>query len=192
MTEHKIIAGVDEAGRGALVGEVVAAAVILPFNYQLLGLDDSKKISASKREQLAKIIRRDALSFAVGTATVAEIERLNILQASLLAMQRAVADLDICASEILVDGNICPQFEQPARAIIGGDGKIAAISAASIVAKVYRDFKMQVLDKKYPNYGFAKHKGYATKQHLHNLATYGACPEHRTGFAPVARVLKQN
>jgi len=184
-----LIAGVDEAGRGALCGSVFAAAVILDDKKPIAGLDDSKKLTALRRDTLYEQICTDALSFAIAYADVQEIDQINILQASMIAMQRAINNLKIKAHKILVDGNKCPQVDVPCEAIIGGDAKVLAISAASILAKVARDREMIKLDKQYPNYGFAKHKGYGTKQHLQALQQFGASPIHRTSFAPIKNII---
>ncbi|MCL2872950.1 MAG: ribonuclease HII [Betaproteobacteria bacterium] len=184
-----LIAGVDEAGRGPLAGNVVAAAVILDPAKHIVGLRDSKALSAKARERLAQEIRDKALAFALGEATVEEIDRLNILQATMLAMQRAVAVLSLAPHEVWVDGNRAPMVPYPVRAIVKGDRDVEAISAASILAKTVRDAQMMALDARYPAYGFRQHKGYGTAAHLAALATHGACPEHRRSFAPVAQVL---
>ena len=186
---HRCVAGVDEVGRGPLAGPVVAAAVILDPMRPIDGLADSKQLSAARREQLAQQIRSRALSWALGRAEVEEIDCINILQASLLAMQRAVAGLRQSPDFVLVDGNRLPQLTQQAMAVIKGDTKVAQISAASIVAKVARDAEMQELDRLYPNYGFAQHKGYPTAAHRAALEYYGATVVHRRSFAPVRRVL---
>lgn len=180
-----LIAGVDEAGRGPLAGPVMAAAVILDPANPLVGLRDSKQLSPRRREALADAIRAKALDWAIGRAEVAEIDAINILQASLLAMRRAVAGLRLTPDKIQVDGNICPSFHYPAEAIVRGDTKIAAISAASILAKVTRDSELTRLHIRYPEYGFDRHKGYPTRLHLAALMAHGACPEHRLSFAPV-------
>ncbi len=182
-------AGVDEVGRGPLAGDVVTAAVILDPNKPIEGLNDSKKLTALKREKLSRIIIDNALSWSIGRASVAEIDQINILQATLLAMQRAVKQLQITPHKVWVDGNKCPDFGIPAEAVIGGDGILDCISAASILAKVVRDSEMIELDKIYPGYGFAKHKGYGTKQHLEALKSLGACEIHRRSFSPVSKVL---
>lgn len=182
------VAGVDEAGRGPLAGPVVAAAVILGA-VVIAGLGDSKQKSARQREQLFALITHDAIAIGVGQADVEEIDRLNIFQATLLAMQRAVAALPIAPHEILVDGLHCPAVICPATAIVGGDATVAAISAASIVAKVTRDRIMLALDGDYPAYGFAQHKGYPTAAHVAALQRCGASRVHRSSFAPVRRVL---
>ncbi len=174
--------GVDEAGRGPLAGPVYAAAVILPEEYVLPGLDDSKKLSAKKREKLFDAICAQAVDFRVATASVEEIERLNILEAALLAMRRAVEALCVRPDELLIDGNITRGFDIPARAVIGGDALVPAISAASILAKVSRDRYMEELAARYPEYGFEKHRGYGTKAHYAALDKYGPCPEHRESF----------
>ena len=189
-SKDDFIAGVDEAGRGPLAGPVIAAAVILDPNHPIAGLADSKKLSAKQREQLFQKIRQYALAYAVARASVLEIDTINILQASLLAMQRAVSRLKVMPKLILVDGNRCPSFSSPARAIIKGDVSEPAISAASIVAKIVRDRIMMMLDKKYPNYGFASHKGYPTLQHREALRQHGASRVHRRSFTPVAEVLE--
>ncbi len=184
-----LIAGVDEVGRGPLAGPVIAAAVILNPDKPITGLADSKALSPRRRESLAQQIRESALAWALGRAEPAEIDELNILQASLLAMSRAVDALLVTPSEVLVDGNQVPPLRFPVRAIVGGDATIPAISAASIVAKVARDAEMMDLDAEYPNYGFGQHKGYPTAVHMAALKTHGACPIHRRSFAPVQRVL---
>ena len=182
-----LVAGVDEAGRGPLAGPVVAAAVILDERQPIVGLADSKKLSAARREALYDEIRAKALCCCVAQASVEEIDRLNILQATLLAMQRAVAGLRLKPGLVLVDGNRLPLLEMRAEAIVKGDAKVAAISAASILAKVTRDRGLFQLDQQYPQYGFARHKGYGTAEHLQALRLHGPCPEHRSSFAPVAQ-----
>ena len=179
---YKIICGCDEAGRGPLAGDVAAAACILPIGIEIKGLDDSKKLSEKKREELFKLIQENAVSYAVATCSVEEIERFNILECALLAMRRAVEKLDVPPEFILVDGNINKGFTTPSKAIIGGDAKSPNIAAASILAKVTRDRMCYELDEKYPMYGFAKHKGYATKEHREAILKYGPCPEHRSLF----------
>lgn len=179
------IAGVDEAGRGPLAGPVFAAAVILNPAKPIEGLADSKVLSEKKREALAVQIQQSATAWAIARAEVHEIDSINILQASLLAMQRAVAALKIKPDLALIDGNKCPVLICPAKAIIQGDKTVAEISAASILAKVARDAEMLMLDQYYPEYGFAKHKGYGTKQHLEALEKFGASPMHRLSFAPI-------
>ena len=186
----ELVMGIDEVGRGPLAGPVVAAAVILDPNQPIEGLADSKKLSAKKREALYVEIKARCLAYALGRAEVAEIDDINILNASLLAMQRAAAGIQLAAQRALVDGNRCPELTLPVQAIIGGDQKIAAISAASIIAKVERDAEMVNFESTYPGYGFAKHKGYGTKQHLQALATLGVTPIHRRSFAPVAACLQ--
>jgi len=183
-----IVAGVDEVGRGPLAGDVVAAAVILGDSSPA-GLTDSKALSPRQRERLAETIRSEAVSLSLGRATVAEIDELNILQASLLAMWRAVEGLLVQPSLVLVDGNHLPRWSYEARAIVKGDLIEPAISAASIVAKVTRDSEMVILDDQYPGYGFATHKGYPTKAHLAALASLGVSPVHRRSFGPVKRLL---
>lgn len=179
---YKIICGCDEAGRGPLAGEVAAAACILPFGTEIKGLDDSKKLSEKKREELFKTIQEASLACAVATCSVEEIERYNILEAALLAMRRAVEKLDVDPDFILVDGNVNRGFSTPSKAIIGGDAKSPNIAAASILAKVTRDHLCYELHEKYPQYNFAKHKGYATKEHREAILKYGPCPEHRPLF----------
>jgi len=182
------IAGVDEAGRGPLCGPVYAAAVILDPLRPIDGLNDSKKLSEKKREALAPLIRERALAWAVGIATVEEIDRLNILHATMLAMRRAVEGLAVPPDQVLIDGNrVPPGLTVPARAIVGGDASEAAISAASILAKTGRDHEMMALAALYPQYGIAKHKGYPTAEHLAALRIHGPSPIHRRSFAPVAQ-----
>lgn len=185
----KLIAGVDEVGRGPLVGAVVTAAVILDPNNPIEGLTDSKKLSEKKRLKLAEEIKAKALSWSLGRAEPEEIDQLNILHATMLAMQRAVAGLHIQPDFVLVDGNRIPTLSIPAQAVVKGDSLIQEISAASILAKVARDLEMDELDKQFPEYGFAKHKGYPTKLHFEKLTEHGATPFHRKSFAPVARCL---
>ncbi len=186
----RLVCGVDEVGRGPLAGPVVAAAVILDPARPITGLADSKKLTERRREQLFAQIREHALAWALGRAEVAEIDQINILRASLLAMQRAVAALALRPSEARVDGNRTPLLPCPARAIVGGDATEACISAASIVAKVSRDREMVALDAVFPGYGLARHKGYPTRQHLQALHQLGVTPAHRRSFAPVARLLE--
>ena len=186
-----LAAGVDEAGRGPLAGPVVAAAVILDPRQGIAGLTDSKKLTARRREQLFDQIQDKALCCAIGQASVEEIDRLNILQATLLAMQRAVAGLRLVPARVLVDGNRLPRLPMLAEAIIGGDAKVPAISAASILAKVHRDRWCEQIDAEYPQYGFAAHKGYGTAAHLTALRQHGPTPWHRRSFAPVAQALRQ-
>ncbi|WP_417605178.1 ribonuclease HII [Oceanimonas baumannii] len=185
-----LVAGVDEVGRGPLVGDVVTAAVILDPDNPIPGLADSKKISEKKRELLAPLIRERALAWAIGRCTAAEIDELNILQATLLAMTRAVAALPVQPGFVFIDGNRCPRLPMSAEAVVKGDSRVAEISAASILAKVERDNEMLALDILHPQYGFARHKGYPTKEHLAALALHGALPEHRKSFKPVARALE--
>jgi ribonuclease HII len=186
------VCGADEAGRGPLAGPVVAAAVILEPGAPIDGLRDSKKLSAAQREALAPAIRARAIACAIGVATVEEIDALNILQASLLAMRRAIEALDPPASYALVDGDRLPRLAIPARAIVGGDAIEPAISAASILAKVHRDALMRALDAAYPGYGFAEHFGYPTPQHLRRLRELGPSVVHRRSFAPVRALLARN
>jgi len=182
-----LIAGIDEAGRGPLAGPVYAAAVILDPGRPVSGLRDSKLLTALARERLACEIREKALAWAVGMADVAEIDGLNILRASLVAMQRAVAALGVMPAEALIDGNCCPALPCPARAIVKGDRDVPVISAASILAKTARDAVLVELDTLYPLYGFAQNKGYATAAHLAALVAHGPCPAHRRSFALVAQ-----
>ena len=182
------IAGCDEAGRGPLAGDVVAAAVILGSSIQD-GLNDSKKLTERKRERLFAEIKASALAWSIGRASVEEIDRLNILNASLLAMKRAVESLSPLPAHVLVDGNKLPAWQFSAEAIVGGDGSVPCISAASVLAKVTRDREMVQLDEEYPGYGLAKHKGYPTAQHLNALARLGVTPIHRRSFSPVSRLI---
>lgn len=184
-----LIAGVDEVGRGPLVGAVVTAAVILDPNKPIEGLADSKKLSEKRRLALAEEIKANALAWSLGRAEPHEIDELNILHATMLAMQRAVAGLTIQPDFVLVDGNRIPNLPMPAQAVVKGDSLVAEISAASILAKVARDQEMDELDAQFPDYGFAQHKGYPTKQHFEMLEKFGATPFHRKSFAPVARAL---
>ncbi len=185
-----ITAGVDEVGRGPLAGPVVTAAVILPDQFDLPGLTDSKKLTKKKREILSEAIKSQALFWAMGEASVEEIDRLNILHATMLAMQRAVANLSRRPEFVLVDGNRTPDFGIPARAVVGGDGLEPAISAASIIAKVSRDRLMAEYADIYPYYGFERNSGYPTKQHREALMQYGPTPIHRTSFAPVQAAIQ--
>ncbi len=185
-----LMAGVDEAGRGPLAGPVVAAAVILDVRQPIKGLADSKMLTALQRERLFDQICDKALCLSIAQASVEEIDRLNILQATMLAMQRAVQGLRLKPAQVLVDGNRLPVLDVMAQAVVGGDAKVSAISAASILAKVHRDRWCGELDLQYPQYGFAAHKGYGTAQHLSALKAHGACPEHRRSFSPVAEVLR--
>jgi len=184
-----LVCGIDEAGRGPLAGPVVAAAVILDAARPIAGLNDSKKLSEKKRTELAALIRERAIAWAVAEASVEEIDRLNILQATLLAMQRAVAGLGVAPVRALVDGNRCPELAIPVEAIVKGDSKIASIAAASILAKTVRDAGMRALHATYPQYGFDRHMGYPTAAHRAALAIHGASPVHRKSFAPVAQCL---
>jgi len=184
-----LICGVDEVGRGPLAGPVLAAAVILDPARPIDGLDDSKKLTEKRRECLDIAIRQQALAWSIGRAEVEEIDAINILQASLQAMQRAVAGLEARPGLALVDGNRAPVFDCPARTIVGGDASEACISAASIIAKVARDREMVELDRQYPGYGFARHKGYPTKFHLQALVEQGISPVHRRSFGPVRRLI---
>ena len=184
-----LVCGIDEAGRGPLAGPVVAAAVILDSARPIPGLNDSKKLSEKKRLVLAEMIRERAIAWAVAEASVEELDRINILQASLLAMQRAVAGLTVRPTSALVDGNRCPKLDIPAEAIIQGDGKIASIAAASILAKTVRDAGMRLLHAQYPQYGFDRHMGYPTAAHFKALEEHGASPVHRRSFGPVAKQL---
>jgi ribonuclease HII len=184
-----LIAGVDEAGRGPLAGPVIAAAVILDELQPIRGLADSKKLSPKTRERLFDEIRAKALCCCIAEASVEEIDRLNILQATLLAMRRAVEGLRLRPHRVLVDGNRLPTLSVPAEAIVQGDAKVQAISAASILAKVYRDRLCEQLHERHPQYGFDAHKGYGTQAHMAALREHGACAEHRRSFAPVRSVL---
>jgi ribonuclease HII len=186
------VAGVDEAGRGPLAGPVVAAAVILDDNNPVQGLRDSKRLTAARRDRLFDEIRAKALAWSVASASVAEIDSLNILQATLVAMQRAVEGLRPAAGFVLVDGNRCPALACPAQAIIKGDDRVTAISAASILAKVTRDREMRLLDEQYPGYGLAQHKGYPSKAHLAALEELGVTDIHRRSYAPVRKLLNRS
>lgn len=187
-----LVAGIDEAGRGPLAGPVIAAAVILDPARPLTGLNDSKLLSARQRERLEAEIRAGALAWALGRAEVEEIDSINILQATLRAMQRAVAALDPAPRRALIDGDRCPPLDCPARAIVKGDRKVAAIAAASILAKVARDREMEALDALYPGYGLARHKGYPTRDHVEALRRLGASPVHRLSFRPVREAAEAN
>lgn len=187
----RLVAGVDEVGRGPLAGAVVAAAVILDPARPITGLADSKKLTEARREALVPIIQEYALAWALGRAEVEEIDSLNILQASLLAMRRAVLALQVMPEFALIDGNRCPELPCPAEAVIKGDSRVAAISAASILAKVARDREMVVLDVQYPGYGLAQHKGYPSKAHLAALEALGVSPLHRRTFGPVRRLIER-
>lgn len=189
MAEAGLICGVDEAGRGPLAGPVLAAAVVLAPDRPIAGLRDSKQLSAAQRERLAQAIRARALAWALGRAEAAEIDRLNILGATLLAMRRAIQGLAVQPARALVDGNRCPEVPCDCEAIIRGDASVPAISAASILAKVARDAEMLALDAAWPGYGFAVHKGYPTRLHLEALAQLGPTAVHRRSFGPVRRLL---
>ncbi len=189
LREATLIAGIDEAGRGPLAGPVVAAAVILDPSRPVAGLRDSKLLSARQRDRLAIEIRTNALAWSVGEADVAEIDALNILQATMLAMRRAFAGLAIAPGEAWIDGNRCPELPCAMRAIIKGDRDFAVISAASILAKTARDAMLDELDGRFPAYGFAHNRGYGTPEHLAALARHGPCPAHRRSFAPVAQTV---
>lgn len=189
IQQYTLVAGVDEVGRGPLVGAVVTAAVILDPARPIEGLADSKKLSEKKRNELAILIKQNALSWSLGRAEVVEIDELNILHATMLAMKRAVEGLDIQPEHVLVDGNRCPQWKYSSHSVIKGDALFAQISAASIIAKVARDDEMIALDKHYPQYGFAAHKGYPTKAHLAALQEHGPLSCYRQSFKPVQSVL---
>jgi ribonuclease HII len=188
--EPERAAGTDEVGRGPLAGDVIAAAVILDGSKFIAGLNDSKKLSAKQREALAQEIKASALCFAIARASVVEIDRLNILQASLLAMDRAVTQLRVTPNFVFVDGNHLPSWRYPSQAVVKGDARVPAIAAASILAKVARDAEMVELDSAYPGYGLAQHKGYPTRQHLEALRQLGPSPIHRRSFGPVAALLE--
>lgn len=188
--DTQLICGVDEVGRGPLIGAVVTAAVILDPARPIAGLADSKKLSETKRLLLADKIRDNALAWALGRAEPAEIDQLNILHATMLAMQRAVAALSVTPEWILIDGNRCPHFAVPVTAVVKGDSLVPEISAASILAKVARDQEMVVLHQAYPQYGFDKHKGYPTVQHLSAIREHGILAEHRRSFRPVTELLQ--
>ena len=183
-----LICGVDEVGRGCLAGEVVAAAVVFG-SVVPPGLRDSKKLSPAKREELAEVIRQECMTFAIGTASVDEINKYNIRQASFFAMQRAVSAIVVCPDKVLVDGNAVPDLPYPAAAIVGGDDSEPTIMAASILAKVWRDGVMKELDASYPQYGFTRHKGYPTAEHIAALKKHGVTPHHRSEFAPVRNLI---
>ncbi|KAF0859312.1 MAG: ribonuclease HII [Mixta calida] len=187
--DARLIAGVDEVGRGPLVGAVVTAAVILDPARPIVGLADSKKLSEKRRLALYDEIKGKALAWSLGRAEPDEIDQLNILHATMLAMQRAVAGLTIQPDYVLIDGNRCPALPMPSMAVVKGDSLVAEISAASILAKVTRDREMAELDHVFPQYGFAQHKGYPTAQHLAMLTEHGATPHHRRSFAPVRNAL---
>lgn len=193
MTDNfaTFVCGVDEAGRGPLVGSVVAAAVILDPAKPIEGLKDSKKLSSKKREMLSALIKEKALAWAIGEASAREIDEINILNATMLAMQRAVLALSHHPYRVLVDGNRCPQLPYECEAIVKGDQKVKEISAASILAKVARDDQMARLDGLFPQFGFAKHKGYPTAEHLAALREYGPLSEHRRSFSPVTKLIQK-
>jgi ribonuclease HII len=192
MSRIQLICGVDEAGRGPLAGPVYAAAVILNSQLHINGLADSKKISEKKREQLAHEIKQHATAWAIATASVDEIDEINILRASLLAMRRAIEALSVQPHEVLVDGLYCPETALPSRAIVKGDSSVAEISAASILAKTARDAAMIAMHERLPQYGFAVHKGYPTAAHIAALNLHGVSSEHRKSFGPVRRLLQGN
>lgn len=194
---YNLIGGVDEAGRGPLAGPVVAACVVIDRNFkidseELALVADSKKLSAKKREKLFSIIKEKALAVEIGLADNTEIDKINILQASFLAMRRAIRKLTIQPDYVLVDGSFrIPKLDKSQTAIIGGDAKVFCIAAASIIAKVSRDWLMGEIDKQYPQYEFIKHKGYGTKRHLEMIAQYGPCPQHRFSFAPIKNLFNK-
>ena len=187
-----LFAGVDEVGRGPLAGDVVTSAVILNPQKPIEGLNDSKKLSEKKRNQLFDLICSNALSWCIARASVEEIDQLNILQASLLAMKRAVEGLKRQPEHVLVDGNKLPKWDYSAESVVKGDSRVAAIAAASILAKVTRDREMTAFESVYPGYGFAKHKGYPTKQHREAIRTLGITPIHRRSYSPVAKIVEQD
>jgi ribonuclease HII len=191
-----LICGVDEAGRGPLAGSVYAAAVILDDNNPIEGLADSKKLSEKKRDFLSSAIKTKALAWGIASCTCQEIDEINILQASLLAMKRAIeamqAQFNVVPHLVQVDGNKTPKISLPCEAIVKGDSKVQAISAASILAKVARDAELYELDKQYPQYGFAKHKGYPSLSHLLALRAHGICPQHRLSYAPIKKIINSN
>ena len=190
ILRYELIAGVDEAGRGPLAGPVVAAAVVLDARAPIDGLRDSKQLTAAGRERLAALIRERAYAWSLGRAEVGDIDRINILQATLLAMARAVARLPTRPHHVLVDGLHCPRLPCSVEAVVGGDRRVASISAASILAKVTRDAEMVELDGHYPEYGFRRHKGYPTREHREALRLHGPCPFHRRSFAPVRSAIE--
>lgn len=193
MSNFKLMAGVDEAGRGPLIGSVFAAAVILPEQYDLPKLNDSKKLTEKRRDILATAIKEQALAYAIAQASVEEIAHLNILHATMLAMRRAIAGLNRLPEKVWIDGNRIPdELNIPAEAVVGGDGKMTVIAAASILAKTARDAQMYALHKQFPQYGFNQHKGYGTKAHLAAIAQHGILPEHRRDFAPIRQYINQN
>ncbi|WP_171346431.1 ribonuclease HII [Vibrio coralliilyticus] len=186
---YRLIAGVDEVGRGPLVGDVVTAAVILDPNNPIEGLNDSKKLTEKKRLALLPEIKEKALAWCVGRCSPEEIDQLNILQATMVAMQRAIEGLEVAPDFALIDGNRVPQLNMDAQAVVKGDMRVAEISAASIIAKVVRDQEMEELDKLHPQFGFAKHKGYPTKAHFEAIEQYGVIDQHRKSFKPVKKAL---
>ncbi|CAH1571068.1 ribonuclease HII [Vibrio rotiferianus] len=186
---YQLVAGVDEVGRGPLVGDVVTAAVILDPNNPIEGLNDSKKLSEKKRLALLPEIKEKALAWAVGRCSPEEIDEFNILQATMVAMQRAIAGLKVQPDLALIDGNRCPELPMDSQAVVKGDLRVAEISAASIIAKVVRDQEMEELDKQHPQFGFAKHKGYPTKAHFEAIEQHGVISEHRKSFKPVKKAL---
>lgn len=190
MFDEELVAGVDEAGRGPLAGPVLAAAVVLDPRIPIDGLRDSKQLSAGARERLAALIRERAYAWSLGRADAGDIDRINILQATLLAMTRAVAGLPLRPRRVLVDGLHCPRLSCRVEAFVGGDRRFAVISAASILAKVTRDAEMLELDCRYPEYGFRRHKGYPTREHREALRRHGPCPCHRRSFAPVRAAIE--
>lgn len=190
LSDYDMIAGVDEAGRGPLAGPVLAAAVVLDPRAPIDGLRDSKQLSVAARERLASLIRERAYAWSLGRADAGDIDRINILQATLLAMTRAVAGLPTCPRRVLVDGLHCPRLPCSVQAVVGGDRRFASISAASILAKVTRDAEMVELDRRYPEYGFRRHKGYPTREHREALRQHGPCPFHRRSFAPVRAAIE--
>jgi ribonuclease HII len=190
LADCDMIAGVDEAGRGPLAGPVLAAAVVLDPRAPIEGLRDSKLLSAAARERLALLIRERAYAWSLGRADAGDIDRINILQATLLAMERAVAGLPTLPRQVLVDGLHCPRLSCSVQAVVGGDRRFESISAASILAKVTRDAEMVELDRRYPEYGFRRHKGYPTREHRDALRQHGPCPFHRRSFAPVRAVIE--
>lgn len=189
MRQIQLIAGVDEAGREPSIGSVVAAAVILDPSLPIEGLNDSKKLTAKKREKLFEEIQQKALAWSIAEASHEEIDEINILQATMLAMQRAVARLKVQADLVRIDGNRCPDLSLPCEAVIGGDALHQEISAASILAKVARDRQMQELDAEYPAYGFAKHNGYPTKAHMEAIEVHGVLAQHRRSYKPIRQIL---
>lgn len=192
LYQGDLLAGVDEVGRGPLAGDVVAAAVILDPKNPIEGLNDSKKLTEKKRERLYDEIKEKALSWSLGRASVAEIDQINILHASLLAMKRAIEGLSVTPEYALIDGNKSPEINIPHETVVKGDSRVAAISAASILAKVTRDREMVEFDNIYPNYGFAGHKGYPTAVHMKALKEQGVTPIHRTSFRPVRECIAMN